>query len=97
MLHCIYCVLRTYLVDALLAHFISQPRAVTGKAVWSLWCGYFIVYSAIPIRDPAFVYTALLTAGTLLLFQSGVCHIHDHSTPCTLHFHCYLYLCILLR
>jgi len=31
-----------------LFHFMSQPRAFTGRAACSLWCGYRIVYSAIP-------------------------------------------------
>jgi hypothetical protein len=53
----------------------------TGKAACSLWCGYCIVYCAIPDRDPSFVNTTLLISGTLSLFQSGVWHIHDHGTP----------------
>ena len=31
-----------------LFHFMSQPRAFTGRAACSLWCGYRIVYRAIP-------------------------------------------------
>ena len=69
------------LVVAPLVHCISQPRAFTGKAACSLWCGYRIVYCAIPARDPSIVNVSLLVSGTLSLFQSGVCHIHDHSTP----------------
>lgn len=70
-----------YLVVALLVHCISQPRAFTGKAACSLWCGYRIVYCAIPARDPSLIYVSLFVSGTLSLFQSGVWHIHDHGTP----------------
>ncbi len=70
-----------YLVVALLVHCISQPRAFSGKAACSLWCGYRIVYCAIPSRDPSLIYVSLFVSGPLSLFQSGVWHIHDHGTP----------------
>jgi hypothetical protein len=70
-----------YLVVALLVHCNSQPRAFAGKAACSLWCGYRIVYCAIPARDPSLIDVSLFVSGTLSLFQSGVWHIHDHGTP----------------
>jgi hypothetical protein len=53
----------------------------TGYAACSLWCGYRIVYCAIPDRDPSLINVSLFVSGTLSLFQSGVWHIHDHGTP----------------
>lgn len=50
------CAKGTSSVVALLVHYISQPRAFTGKAAYCLWCGYRIVYCAIPDRDPSFVH-----------------------------------------
>ena len=69
----------------------------SGNAACSLWCGYYIVYCAIPDRDPSFVNTMLLLSGTLsLLPERGMSHTRSRHTI-TLHFHCFLYLCILLR
>ncbi|MBK7808493.1 MAG: hypothetical protein IPJ51_19715 [Saprospiraceae bacterium] len=70
----------TYLSGACFIAF-RCVHPFSGNAACSLWCGYCIVYCAIPDRDPSFVNTMLLFSGTLSLFQSGVWHIHDHGTP----------------
>ena len=91
------CAKGTSLVVALLVHCISQPRAFSGKAACSLWCGYRIVYCAIPARDPSLINVTLFVLGTLsLLPERGMAHTRSRHTI-TLHFHCFLYLCILLR
>jgi hypothetical protein len=70
----------TYLSGACFIAF-RCVHPYTGKKACSLWCGYRIVYCAIPFRDPSLIHVSLFVIGTLSLFQSGVCHIHDHGTP----------------
>jgi hypothetical protein len=85
-----------YLVVALLVHYISQPIALAGKAACSLWCGYRIVYCAIPARDPSLINVSLFV---LVLCHSsragyGTYTITAHHLAAL---SLLLYLCILLR
>ena len=83
------CAKGTSLVVALLVHCISQPRAFTGKAACSLWCGYRIVYCAIPAIYTSFVNTTLLISVIMaLLPERGMAHTRSRHTI-TLHFHCF--------
>ena len=90
------CAKGTYLVVALLVHCISQPRAFTGKAACSLWCGYRIVYCAIPARDPSLINVSLFVLVLCHSSRAGygtyTITAHHYAALSLL-----LYLCILLR
>ena len=90
------CCALTYLSGACFIAF-RCVHPFTGKKVCSLWCGYCIVYCAIPDRDPSFVNTMLLISGTLsLLPERGMAHPRSRHTI-TEQFRCYPDLCLLHR
>ena len=53
----------------------------TGKAVWSLWCGYCIVYCALPTIDPAYrIHCVPHCRNSVTLPEWGMSHTRSQHT-----------------